>query len=109
MVVALSAKTPSIKKTGSIPMLHKCANPACSVPFRSLREGKLFLAETCPSDLNASFDGNQRKLRRREHFWLCGSCAAYFTLRLDAALGMLTVPLSGHPSPRSLGRAAAGA
>ena len=90
-------------------MLHKCANPACPVPFRSLRKGKLFVAETCPSDLNANFDGNQRKLRRREHFWLCGGCAAYFTLRFDPTLGMLTVPLNGHPSSRSLRRAAAGA
>jgi hypothetical protein len=90
-------------------MLHKCANPACSVPFRSLREGKLFLAETCPSDLNSNFDGNRRKLRRREHFWLCGACAGYFTLRFDPTLGMLTVPLSGHTSPRVLRHAAASA
>ncbi len=91
-------------------MLHKCANPACSVPFRSLREGKLFLAETCPSDFNVNFDGNRRKLRRREHFWLCGVCASYFTLRFDPTLGMLTVPLSkGHPIPQVLSRAAAGA
>src|ERR1039457_2537404 len=51
-------------------MLQKCANPTCTVPFRSLREGKLFLAETFPSDLNSAFNGNRRKLRRREHFWL---------------------------------------
>jgi hypothetical protein len=90
-------------------MLHKCANPACSVPFRSLREGKLFLAETCPSDLNANFDGNRRKLHRREHFWLCGACAGYFTLRFDPTLGMLTVPLSAHTGPRVLRHAAASA
>jgi len=29
-------------------MLHKCANPACTVPFRSLREGKLFLLTSAP-------------------------------------------------------------
>jgi hypothetical protein len=34
-------------------MLHKCANPTCTVPFRSLREGKLFLAETCPDPTSA--------------------------------------------------------
>jgi hypothetical protein len=84
------------------PMLHKCANPACTVPFRSLREGKLFLAETFPSDLNASFDSNRRKLRRREHFWLCNACCAQFTLRFDAALGMLTVPLGNRSTPRYL-------
>ena len=67
-------------------MLHKCANPACTAPFRSLREGKLFLAENHPSD------GVGRK-PRREHFWLCADCAAQFTLRLDEKGGMVTVPL----------------
>ncbi|MGD0467413.1 MAG: hypothetical protein ABSA54_03460 [Terriglobales bacterium] len=86
-------------------MLHKCANPACTVPFRSLREGKLFLAETFPSDLSASFDGNRRKLRRREHFWLCDACSSHFTLRFDPNLGMMTVPLSERASPRFLTRA----
>lgn len=88
-------------------MLHKCANPTCTVPFRSLREGKLFLAETLPTDLTSSFDGNRRKLHRREHFWLCDTCSAHFTLRFDPMLGMLTVPLTAHASARFLTRAAA--
>ena len=86
-------------------MLHKCANPTCTVPFRSLREGKLFLAETFPSDPNPAFDGNRRKLRRREHFWLCNACSGHFTLRFDPTLGMMTVPLSERASPRFLTRA----
>ena len=90
-------------------MLHKCANPTCTVPFRSLREGKLFLAETFPSDLSAAFDGNRRKLRRREHFWFCNACSTHFTLRFDPTAGMLTVPLSEHASPRFLTRAAVSA
>ena len=90
-------------------MLHKCANPACTVPFRSLREGKLFLAETFPSDLSDAFDGNRRKLRRRERFWLCDVCAAHFTLRFDPVVGMLTVPLSERGIPRFLTRAAVNA
>jgi hypothetical protein len=90
-------------------MLHKCANPACSAPFRSLREGKLFVAETFPSELNASFDGNRRKVRRREHFWLCNACSAQFTLRFDANLGMLTVPLSNRAAPTFFTRAVASA
>ena len=88
-------------------MLHKCANPACGVPFRSLREGKLFLAETSPSDLKPVFSGNRRKPRRREHFWLCDVCCARFTLRFDTNLGMLTVPLSNSAAPRFLTGAAA--
>ena len=87
-------------------MLHKCANPACTVPFRSLRDGKLFLAETFPSDLSGAFDGNRRKLRRREHFWLCDACSAHFTLRFDHTHGMLTVPLRERASPRFMARAA---
>ena len=90
-------------------MLHKCANPACTIPFRSLREGKLFLAETLPSDANSGFDGNRRKLRRREHFWLCDACSYNFTLRFDPTHGMLTVPLSERASPRFLTSAAVNA
>ncbi len=90
-------------------MLHKCANPSCTAPFRSLREGKLFLAETFPSDLNTAFDGNRRKLRRREHFWLCNACSAHLTLRFDNTLGMLTVPISIRTAPHFLTRAATNA
>jgi hypothetical protein len=82
-------------------MLHKCANPGCVVPFRSLREGKLFLAETFAADSDTEFDG-KRKLRKREHFWLCAACSTNFTLHYDASLGMLTVPLgtSGRRAAR---------
>ncbi len=86
-------------------MLQKCANPTCVVPFLSLREGKLFLAETFPSNPNGTFDGNRRKLRRREHFWLCDACSSHYTLRFDPALGMLTVPLVAQGSPQFRSRA----
>jgi hypothetical protein len=87
-------------------MLQKCANPSCSVPFRSLREGKLFLAETLPQDSSQPFDGERRKVRKREHFWLCDACANHFTLRFDAEHGMLTVPLTDYMAPLFLTRAA---
>lgn len=74
-------------------MLQKCANPACSVPFRSLREGKLFLAENRDSDARASGASSLRK-PRREHFWLCEACSSHFTLRFDHDRGMMTVPLA---------------
>ena len=87
-------------------MLQKCANPSCTAPFRSLREGKLFLAETTPQEASHPFDGARRKMRRREHFWLCDTCSAHFTLCFDAERGMLTVPLTDHRAPRFLIRAA---
>lgn len=84
-------------------MLQKCANPGCTVPFRSLHEGKLFLAETFVPEQETSFDGNRRKIRKREHFWLCGACSVHFTLHYDASHGMLTVPIdaAGRRSPAS--------
>ena len=83
-------------------MLQKCANPGCSVPFRSLREGKLFLAETYTNDdLEAGFDGTRRKTHKREHFWLCGACSEHFTLHYDPNLGMLTVPLRERSALRA--------
>jgi hypothetical protein len=81
-------------------MLHKCANPGCTVPFRSLHEGKLFLAETFTPDMDG-FDGNRRKIRKREHFWLCEACSAHFTLHFDASRGMLTVPISNTTGRRA--------
>jgi hypothetical protein len=81
-------------------MLQKCANPSCSVPFRSLHEGKLFVAESFTHTLDANFDGNRRKSRKREHFWLCGPCSTLFTLHFDANLGMLTLPLGGRAAVR---------
>jgi hypothetical protein len=80
-------------------MLQKCANPACSVPFRSLREGKLFLAENRDSNEEASRVSSVRKLRR-EHFWLCDACSSHFTLRFDNDLGMMTVPLAEQSQAR---------
>ena len=80
-------------------MLRKCANPACTVPFRSLREGKLFLAEAPPNGPDSSLDGSRKKVPRREHFWLCQACADHFTLRFDIDQGMMTVPLSRSLEP----------
>ena len=89
-------------------MLQKCANPGCTVPFRSLHEGKLFLAETfAPESPDGSFDGNRRKIRKREHFWLCAACSTHFTLHFDAYQGMLTVPIGNGTRRRAPGQQAA--
>lgn len=80
-------------------MLQKCANPACSVPFRSLHEGKLFLAENRDSNAEDSGPSGVRRLHR-EHFWLCESCSSHFTLRFDNDRGMMTVPLAEQSKAR---------
>lgn len=77
-------------------MLSKCANPACSTPFRRLREGKLFVVETegTATDQQAVTPMRRaRLLRRVEHFWLCDECSAFITLTFDRERGMITVPL----------------
>ena len=94
----------SAKRRWDVTMLRKCANPACTVPFRSLREGKLFLAEAPPCDVDAAFDGPRKKVPRREHFWLCAACSAHFTLRFDTEQGMMTVPLNHDVELRWLTR-----
>ena len=77
-------------------MLSKCANPVCSVPFRRLREGKLFVVETesvTPESPALSPTRRVHALRRVEHFWLCDECARFFTLTFDRERGMITLPL----------------
>lgn len=80
-------------------MLRKCANPACIVPFRSLREGKLFIAEAPQSVTDQLFERLRKKTPRREHFWLCHACSNHFTLRFDFDQGMMTAPLQHEPRP----------
>ena len=78
-------------------MLAKCANPACSTPFRRLHEGKLFQVETdfVPKRTNRDREAATKTLLRRkvEHFWLCGECAPLVTLAFDQKQGVVTVPL----------------
>jgi len=75
-------------------MLYKCANETCNVPFRRLREGKLFRVETeyfagrGPAPVR-----HARSARRIEHYWLCDSCSPFVTLTFDQGRGVITVPL----------------
>lgn len=76
-------------------MLAKCANPACSTPFRRLNEGKLFQVEThAPTDENERMSRRDGSARRIEHFWLCSECCRYVTLAVDERAGVITVPLA---------------
>jgi hypothetical protein len=77
-------------------MLYKCANEACSTPFRRLREGKLFQVETEYSRGHGPAPASSRKARpwrHVEHFWLCDACSPFVTLTFDRERGVITVPL----------------
>ena len=62
-------------------MLSKCLNPACTASFRYLRDGRIFQLEIPPSPNSSS------PFRRREYFWLCGSCCSTMTVVLQDGHG----------------------
>ena len=74
-------------------MLHKCANPACPIPFRELSQGKLFLVETEPlgSELKRARWRGQPS-HRIEYYWLCEQCAFALTLSYEKGRGVVAVP-----------------
>lgn len=73
-------------------MITKCANPACSTPFRYLHEGRLFRFERGVSEKGQpflSFDATrQERSNRVEFFWLCDQCAAKMTLTYRKGIGV---------------------
>jgi len=73
-------------------MLSKCANPACSTPFRYLRDGKLFEFDS----QREPEAGNESTVmsRRSEFFWLCGECSTQLTVIRDSRKGVVTVPIT---------------
>jgi hypothetical protein len=73
-------------------MLHKCANPDCSSPFRNISQGKLFhiAADLLPATPKNGLD---RPPRAIEHYWLCDKCTATFTLVASGETGLSVVPL----------------
>lgn len=77
-------------------MVSRCANPACSVPLRYLRDGRLFQFEVRSRTLaslekQAPRQGNAS--RQIAHFWLCGHCAETLILTFDELKGVTVVPL----------------
>ncbi len=60
-------------------MIDKCANPACSSPFRSLRDGRVFVKEV---EGDASRMGRASS-RRLSYFWLCNSCCHTMTVIVE--------------------------
>jgi len=84
-------------------MISKCANPACSVPFHYMREGKLFRMEhdagrQAPAPEFGEAD--KRPARKVEHFWLCGPCSTSMTLIMNGGKAE-TVALEPTGLPRT--------
>jgi hypothetical protein len=79
------------------PMLHKCANPACSRPFLRLDQGKLFQVEMEYFPVSSSpalvRPRRPKKLRQIDRYWLCDECCSHFTLAFEKGHGVVTVPL----------------
>lgn len=62
-------------------MLAKCINSTCNMPFRYLREGRIFHLEIRPVQ-----DSSNSPVRR-EYFWLCGQCCTRFTVVVKSGIG----------------------
>src|SRR5262249_29294698 len=85
------------------PMVSKCANPACGIPLRYLRDGRLFQFEvkalTPIAGDAVARSGKKTVSRQVWHYWLCGQCSASMTLEFDGREGLRVIPLP-HSHPR---------
>ncbi len=63
-------------------MITKCFNPKCEAAF-DYREGRLVRSSRILS--NSQSSGNRPVI---EHFWLCASCTAIYTLELDSEMNV---------------------
>ena len=75
-------------------MVSHCANPSCRKPLFYLREGKIYVFDLPDPNLPASIDGD--RVRRLEHFWLCGPCSETFALEHLTGKGIRVVPKPGR-------------
>ena len=74
-------------------MLNKCANPVCTEEFRSLRQGRLFVAEVpLAQSANQTTARVKRKPERLEYFWLCDHCCKTMRAAVDRAHPLMESP-----------------
>jgi hypothetical protein len=52
-------------------MVNNCSNSGCAKPLHYLREGRIFIFD---ASVGTREPGGNR-LRRLEHYWLCGGCS----------------------------------
>jgi hypothetical protein len=73
-------------------MVSHCANPACRVPLRRLRDGRLFQFEVRPQSVKEPTSGFAKVSRTITHFWLCGECSSKLTLVFDQFQAVVLKP-----------------
>jgi len=59
-------------------MVSHCANPKCAKPLHYLREGRIFAFEM------PSGKADEKRVRRVEHYWLCGVCSQSLAMEQSA-------------------------
>jgi hypothetical protein len=72
-------------------MVSQCANPACSVPFRYLRDGRLFRFEA-GARAEEPVSSTKGSSRRARFAWLCNQCCSKVKLVIRGD-GIFTEPL----------------
>lgn len=73
-------------------MVSNCANPACAVPLRYLRDGRLYQFEVRPKSADHQPFPSSKGPRKVSHFWLCGECASKLTLVFDQLRAVVLKP-----------------
>src|SRR5437667_3565018 len=76
---------------GYSPMLHKCASPGCSQPFKYFRHGKLFSFE-----MESHSGIPEKPTKSRKVLWLRGKCVRRMTLKFGKESRLVAVPLEPH-------------
>ena len=77
-------------------MLSKCLNSDCGIPFRYLRDGRIFHLEISPANGPPAF------AVRREYFWLCGQCCTRLTVVVKNGVGTVQPRFLQLPSGEQL-------
>jgi hypothetical protein len=73
-------------------MVSKCANPLCSAPFRTLREGRLVVLHLRQPVLKGTFGEAEADAKDFEPFWLCEECCDRFTLLVRPGRECVCIP-----------------
>lgn len=76
-------------------MVSKCANPLCSAPFHTLREGHLVVLHLRQPGLKGA--STKADVKDFEPFWLCPECCDRFTLVVKPGRECVCVPKAFDP------------